>query len=496
MNKKTKNGYFNIYLFSCICASTLVVFASALVTDVLAIDNTPQWATTQFQFSQPGARSKGIGRAFVGAADDATAALVNPAGLAQLPKLQLYIEGRLTSIETERKPWKALDQDATLTSQTIPVGQPGEETEIRFEDKTDLSFAAISAPLTYKDITLNTALFYNKLANVDAKMASSVTVFPGPVGVAYPVPAFPAENEIEIDEYGLSVATGFFENKLMVGAGISIVHLDLEAGYGTNYVDQSGFDWNNVPFDGASRAEDNESIEMDGSDTDVAWRFGAMYRVNDKLSFGASAQLMPNLDYDVVYSNIMTGNPLWTGEDRVPSVIASFTETAGLPVPDSYSLGMAYRIRPEWTVFVEGKYIEYSDMEDGFSSTWGNGYADFTEGRYSIDDIWETHVGTEYVLTIRNMPLALRLGAFFEPAHGLEFEADTVNLNPDFDTNGKNAPGLGLLMEELLDGGEDVMHYSFGAGTVIMQRLQVDVAGDITDDGDMKTFSMSMAYEF
>ena len=40
----------------------------------------------QFSFSDPGARSMGFGGAFVGLADDATAAIANPAGLAQLIK--------------------------------------------------------------------------------------------------------------------------------------------------------------------------------------------------------------------------------------------------------------------------------------------------------------------------------------------------------------------------------------------------------------------------
>ncbi len=38
----------------------------------------------QFSFSDPGARSMGLGGAFVALADDATAAFANPAGLVQL----------------------------------------------------------------------------------------------------------------------------------------------------------------------------------------------------------------------------------------------------------------------------------------------------------------------------------------------------------------------------------------------------------------------------
>ena len=50
--------------------------------------------TLQFSFSNPGARSLGIGGAFVALADDATAAYANPAGLTQLVRPEMSVEGR------------------------------------------------------------------------------------------------------------------------------------------------------------------------------------------------------------------------------------------------------------------------------------------------------------------------------------------------------------------------------------------------------------------
>ena len=48
----------------------------------------------QFDFLNPSARSLALGGAFVGLADDATAALVNPAGLIGLTRKEISIEGR------------------------------------------------------------------------------------------------------------------------------------------------------------------------------------------------------------------------------------------------------------------------------------------------------------------------------------------------------------------------------------------------------------------
>src|SRR5688572_33215393 len=48
----------------------------------------------QFDFINPSARSLAPGGAFVGLADDATAALVNPAGLIALTAKEVSLEGR------------------------------------------------------------------------------------------------------------------------------------------------------------------------------------------------------------------------------------------------------------------------------------------------------------------------------------------------------------------------------------------------------------------
>ncbi len=49
-----------------------------------------------FNLANPGARSLGMGGAFLGLADDATAAYTNPAGLTQLSEAEVSIEGRYT----------------------------------------------------------------------------------------------------------------------------------------------------------------------------------------------------------------------------------------------------------------------------------------------------------------------------------------------------------------------------------------------------------------
>src|SRR5712692_1213566 len=61
---------------------------------VFAQTNSEINASVQFNFSNPGARSLGFGGAFIGLADDATAAYTNPAGLTNLSKPEISFEGR------------------------------------------------------------------------------------------------------------------------------------------------------------------------------------------------------------------------------------------------------------------------------------------------------------------------------------------------------------------------------------------------------------------
>src|SRR5690349_12499885 len=54
----------------------------------------------QFDFLNPGARSLAVGSAFVGMADDATAAFNNPAGLVNLPTFEISFELRGRRLES------------------------------------------------------------------------------------------------------------------------------------------------------------------------------------------------------------------------------------------------------------------------------------------------------------------------------------------------------------------------------------------------------------
>ncbi len=91
-------------------STTVSVFTKALAFAALLLgiwekgavaqDSPQPILATQFSFSNPGARSLGLAGAFVALADDATAAWANPAGLVQITRPEVSVEGRYWEYST------------------------------------------------------------------------------------------------------------------------------------------------------------------------------------------------------------------------------------------------------------------------------------------------------------------------------------------------------------------------------------------------------------
>ena len=84
----------------------LICVFSLDAAPALCISATEINAGIVFNFSAPGARSLALGGAFVGLADDATAAYVNPAGLTLLSRPQLSTEVRSTRLNAQLQRWR------------------------------------------------------------------------------------------------------------------------------------------------------------------------------------------------------------------------------------------------------------------------------------------------------------------------------------------------------------------------------------------------------
>ena len=73
---------------------------AGMAGSAFAITDNEANASIPFSFASPGARALGMGGAFLGLSDDASAAYSNPAGLTQLASPEIAAEFRSTSTDT------------------------------------------------------------------------------------------------------------------------------------------------------------------------------------------------------------------------------------------------------------------------------------------------------------------------------------------------------------------------------------------------------------
>ena len=422
-----------------------------------SLDNTYWNTQLGFQFYPPGARALGMGGAFVGIADDATAAVSNPAGIAQLTHMQLAIEGRYVSTDSTGKAfsWTTENGNRAIQKASSDV-----------HDATDVSFGAFTTPL-FNNL-FNISLFYDKPMSFSVnKRAARESQGLGEFQ--------PSSTDITINEAGLSVARSFFDGKLMLGGGLGVQFLDMQQS-------AVGFIIDNQAPTGFSRYFKRS---VDESEVGVSYRGGILVKPIDNLRLGASYTSMPSFDYQIRQDFVEGGRQSFNSE---------------FDVPDNLSFGAAYNIFPNWVVLFEGRYIMYSQLEKNLTIpiAYPDAPVDIhgfrilsSRSDYSIDNILEIHFGTEYVLNaIQNVPIALRAGFFYEPAHDLEYTKPSVI--PD----GLNRPRnqLNNIEANLFDGGEALWHFTFGTGAVFFNHFQVDVGADITDKS--QNVALSMVYQF
>ena len=404
----------------------------------------------QFSFSDPGARSMGFGGAFVALADDATAAFANPAGLVQLLKPEVSIEGRRWSYST---PFTEGGRVEGLPSGFGIDATVGLRTATSEDDLTGLSFLSF----VYPKENWSLAFFRHELASFEF-FSETQGLFSGGTDCCQ-IREFDqrATNNLEILSYGLSAAYRISDT---FDVGLGLVYYDASfvsdatLFFGDDDSPESAVAPNSyLP----ERSLLGERIFFD--DTDWALTAGFLWRLSERWSIGGVYRQAPEIDID---SELTAGEAVDLG---VPPGGVLVRGSAVLELPELYGLGFAYRARDgRLTVTFQWDRVEYSNIADSLR----------LDDR-AINDVDELHLGAEYVFLGSTPIIALRLGTWLEPDHQMRA------------TSG--AP----VVRALLPRGDDEMHYTTGLG-VAMQRFQIDLGMDFADRVD--TVSLSAIYSF
>ncbi len=439
----------------------LLTLTVALAAAPLAAQSNDEIQTgTQFNFSTPGARSLALGGAFLGLADDATAAYTNPAGLAQLVAAEFSAEGRAFTF-TSRFGEAGHTPLHELTGRGIDTVDGIRDGEI--EDSTaGLSFLS----WVYPGKRFSLALYRHELANFEASLLTQ-GLFVGPRSATARLSPARSRLDLEVVNWGVSGAWRL-SDAFSLGLGVSYYDFTLGSLTERFFVAPSTGDPTDAtltggrfgPADFLPENLFNTQVQT-GDDDDVAVNAGFLWKMGRRFSLGGVFREGPGFAFDATF----VYGPAGTTPGEVdPEVGGAGT----FRVPDVFGLGLAYRVGEAAVFTLDVARVEYSDMTDDLVNLLrvGRGEPEL----YVAEDVEEVHLGFEYQVLEWRRPVSFRAGVWHDPDHRIRYVGDRAIPRARF------RPG------------DDDLHVAFGAG-VVVKRAQIDFAVDVSDRS--RTFSLS-----
>lgn len=342
-----------------------------------AITNVEANAGPQFNFVNPGARSLGMGGAFLGLADDSTAAYTNPAGLGQLSRKEWSIEGRYTDFTTRSVAGGRLDGTPTGIGLDTRSGLDIQETD---QSVTNLSFISFAIPLEHGTV----AFYRHELANFEAGFQTQGAFVQDINANSPPVVnrIQPSTNDIDLEIVNYAVAGSWRVNpKLMLGLSLNFYQFDFDT-LTQRYTFDTDLNGVITPLERLTALDYDDAHKarhatQNGDDGDFAFNVGLLWQPNDAWSVGAVFRQGPEFDYDIA----------------VPPV-GALPGTAGestFAVPDVWGLGVAYRPNDNWRIGFDAMRVQYSDHTERVQAQGTHEEVDYLR----LDDTTELRIGAE-----------------------------------------------------------------------------------------------------
>lgn len=407
----------------------------------------------QFNFGTPGARSLGMGGAFIGSADDASAAEANPAGLTVLRKSELSLEMRQVNIAQR---FVTGGTYPFVTSQDFPARE------------TAPAFASVVFPL--KPVVLaayyHRALSYQNDVDLTGRY-DTPTFHLGPNG---PLPAeqcgagctthkiypFSTSADLQMETFGLAIARQW--RKFSLGGAVRYHRFHENADTFRRDVDAPGQPLFVVAQMNAS------GMFGKSADRDVTFVAGALWSPTEKIGVGLVFKKGPTFPVAVVAAKSL---------DTPPQLVGS----SDFHVPTTVGAGISYRPVGNLTMNLDLVRVGYAKLSDRFISvieygTEGESVFDSVQG-YETKNGTEIHAGAEYFILTR-VPVALRCGWWRDPPHAIAYR-------------GPMATAHEIAARILFPGTDAENHYSVGFG-VALPHIGIDFAYDTSRS--LRTASM------
>ncbi len=401
----------------------------------LAITNDELNRGLQFNFSNPGARSLGLGGAFTGLADDATASYANPAGLTILRKPEFGLEARSTEFE---------NTTASGGQYTLNPFDPSDVGETTSSDSvSQVSFASFVYPTERATFSV----YYHRVGDFKGSVDADPIVFLDNLGPAGDIAPATGSISYEIENFGAAI--GFaVSDTFSIGANLAYSDFTLSSRTARGGVNG------------------DSSQRQSGNDDDIVFSVGALWQLTPQWNLGLAYRRGGDFEYNAI--NV----------DEDGNTVADLNSE--FAVPNVFSAGLAYRPTDAWLFTLDVNYIEYSRLTDDVDSIFPGVVTNL-----DVDDGTEIRLGAEYAFLEMATPMFLRAGVWLDPDHRLAYGGPTpTNCDNEF----------GACVDSILFAeGDDETHFSLGVGWAF-STFVLDFAADFSDQVD--TYSVSGVMRF
>lgn len=333
-----------------------------------------------------GARAMGMGGAFIGVADDATAASWNPGGLIQLetPEISAVIsyDERSEARSFSQKPEASGTDSIALT---------------------DLNYLSAAYPFSFHEKNMVISLNYQTLYDFNKEAAATFQVNPIP-----PLNIAGAKNSrIKAEGYLKALSPAYaIQITPSFSAGLTLNWFSNELGcsWKRTYTETLNGSWLGGPYSAAVRQE--EKYRFDGFN----FNLGVLWNINASLTLGAVYKTP--FDADLYYKEVYQSSS--TLGVTPPTVAAEEDQT--IRMPPSYGIGLAWRFSDAFSMDLDVYRTDWQDYL--IRQADGNELSPITGQNPSLSDTRPTHqvrLGGEYLFIKNRIVIPVRAGLFYDP---------------------------------------------------------------------------------
>ena len=472
-------------------ATALLALAALAAPTASAQLDSALLSKLRFNLTNPGGKSLAMGGAFSAIADDATAALANPAGLGLISSIEVAVSGKRVD-ETLALPTARSTATGSLLAPYPPVttSAVGIDTSA-----SGVEFAGVVVPISRR---LVAAFTYAENLRFEGDAGAGGYQYLELRDNRSPAGTTRRDYLYEYREFGSTSLT----NRLISGSLAFRVTEGFRIGGGVT-LNRATFDLGG-DAGGSHRIVSQQYLSPTSQQT-LTTTMGVQGLGGTQIGFiaGVHADLISDgsLTFGADYRWTQAAEGALVLGGYVPAALAGQTSRAfKFRVPSDASVGLAAHPMPGLTIAAEVQWVRYGDIFDRALPVVS--YAGLLSSGYPVDgvladlspapNVFVPRLGFEYVAGGRDLRLAFRVGYHREPAHGV-----TANLAA---RDGSGAPypitdpPYSDAVSAVFDGGRADDRFTGGLGLTVARALSVDLGFDVGRDS--RQLGVSLFYRF